>query len=221
MIRTGLLGGSFNPAHRTHRKISLAAMEALGLDEVWWLVSPGNPLKRAARDMAPLAARYGSALRMARRAPIRPTVIELDLRTRYTVDTLVRIVRRYPHRQFIWLMGSDNLEQFPQWRQWRRIARTVPIAVVVREGYDRPARAVRAMGWLRRFVRPAGQAQEWTHWRLPALVQLRFRPDPVSATRLRATNPGWHADYADMASRDRVTRRPIPMEDLCPVPPLP
>jgi nicotinate-nucleotide adenylyltransferase len=222
MTPTGLLGGSFNPAHRTHRKISLGAIRGLGLDEVWWLVSPGNPLKQGAQDMAPLSARYASASRMARRAPIRPTVIEARLHTRYTVDTLKMLVRRYPRRRFIWLMGSDNLEQFPRWRDWRGIARTVAIAVVVRQGYDRPTQAVRAMGWLRRFVRPAGQAQDWTHWRLPALVLLRFRPDPVSATRLRATNPRWHADFSNnKAPRDRVTRRALPMEDLCPVPPLP
>ena len=95
MIRTGLLGGSFNPAHQGHRRISLAALRALDLDEIWWLVSPGNPLKPA-KGMAPLAARLASARRMARRAPIRPTAIERELGTRYTVDTLAALVRRYP-----------------------------------------------------------------------------------------------------------------------------
>jgi nicotinate-nucleotide adenylyltransferase len=204
---TGLLGGSFNPAHRGHRRISLFALDALGLDEVWWLVSPGNPLKEGAGDMAPLAARLASARRMARRAPIRPTAIEAELGTRYTVDTLRQLVRRYPRRRFIWLMGADNLAQFHRWRDWRTIARIVPIAVIARPGYDRIAHAARAMGWLRRFVRPAGQVAYWTRWSPPALVLLRFRPDPSSATRLRARNPGWHSPYQHINQRDPVSRR--------------
>ena len=207
MNPTGLLGGSFNPAHHGHRRISLFALEALGLDEVWWLVSPGNPLKEGSGDMAPLAARLASARRMARRAPIRPTAIEARLGTRYTVDTLRALIRRYPRRRFIWLMGADNLGQFHQWREWRTIARIVPIAVIARPGYDRAAHAARAMGWLRRFVRPAGQVASWTKWSPPALVLLRFRPDPSSATRLRARNPCWHSPYQHVSQRDPVSRR--------------
>ncbi len=116
--RVGLLGGSFNPAHGGHRQISLAAARALNLDEVWWLVSPGNPLKPR-EGMAPLAARLGSAIAMARRARIVPTAIERELGTRYTVDTLRKLRRRYPRHRFIWLMGSDNLAQLHRWRDWR------------------------------------------------------------------------------------------------------
>lgn len=209
MITTGLLGGSFNPAHVAHRRISLSAIDALALDEVWWLVSPGNPLKDGATDMAPLAARLRSAQRMARRAPIRATAIETMLGTRYTVDTLRALVRRYPNRRFVWLMGADNLAQFHRWRDWRTIAATVTIAVIARPGYDGDARANRAMGWLRRFVRPAGQARNWTMWSPPALVLLRFPPETLSATRLRARSPGWHRDYPTPPPRDPVTRRPI------------
>lgn len=186
------MGGSFNPAHRGHRHISLEALAALGLDEVWWLVSPGNPLKEGRGDMAPLDKRLASARAMARLAPIRPSTLETRLGTRYTVDTLKRINRMYPRHQFIWLMGADNLAQFHQWRGWRRIAREVPIAVLTRPGYDDDARAGPAMSWLRRFVRPARHARQWTQWRLPALVLLRFRPDPTSATRIRAADPAWH-----------------------------
>ena len=193
--RIGLLGGSFNPAHKGHRRISLAAIDALDLDEVWWLVSPGNPLKPA-DGMAPLPARLASARRVARAARIRPTDIETRLGTRYTVDTLAALVRRYPRHRFIWLMGADNLGQFHRWREWRRIARTVPIAVVARPGYDAAALAAPAMGWLRRFQRPASQAKNWTEWSVPALVLLRFRPDPTSATQLRAADPAWHRRYA-------------------------
>ncbi|PAX08121.1 nicotinate-nucleotide adenylyltransferase [Sphingomonas lenta] len=192
MRRVGLLGGSFNPAHRGHRRITLGAIAKLDLDEAWWLVSPGNPLKAGASDMAPLAARLASARRMARRAPIRATAIETELRTRYTVDTIRKLKRRHPRTRFVWLMGADNLAQFHRWRDWRGLAREVAIAVVARPGYDGDALAGPAMGWLRRFRRPARQASQWTEWRLPALVLLRFRPDPTSATSLRAADPDWH-----------------------------
>lgn len=195
MKRIGLLGGSFNPAHKGHRAISLHAIRALDLDEVWWLVSPGNPLKPQ-EGMAPLAARLASARKMARHAAIRATAIETRLKTRYTADTLAKLPRLFPKTRFIWLMGADNLEQFHKWRSWRTIAREVPIAVIARPGYDGQARASPAMGWLRRYVRPAGQAKNWTSWRLPALVLLRFRPDPTSATSLRAADPAWHRRFA-------------------------
>jgi nicotinate-nucleotide adenylyltransferase len=193
--RVGLLGGSFNPAHHGHRGITLAAIRALRLDEVWWLVSPGNPLKPAA-GMAPFAARLASARRQARHAPIRASDLEARLGTRYTIDTARAIVRRYPRHRFVWLMGADNLAQFDQWKDWRGIARTLPIAVIARPGYDERAHAAPAMGWLRRFQRPARQAMDWTSWSVPALVMLRFRPDPTSATRIRAAHPAWYARRA-------------------------
>jgi nicotinate-nucleotide adenylyltransferase len=204
--RIGLLGGSFNPAHGGHRAISLFAIAALGLDEVWWLVSPGNPLKSAA-GMAPLGARLRSAQALARRAPIRVTAIERDLGTRYTVDSVHALIRRYPKHHFIWMMGADNLGQFARWRDWRGIARALPIAVIARPGYDGDAQAGPAMGWLRRFVRRADHAERWTDWRPPALVQLRFRPDPRSATAVRQAAPNWHLAHIGRPARDAVTRR--------------
>ena len=212
MIHTGLLGGSFNPAHRGHLHISREAMRRLGLDEIWWLVSPGNPLKPKA-GMAPFPARFASALTAARGHRIRPTAIEGALGTVYTVDTLAALTRLYPKRRFVWLMGADNLAQFHQWRDWRNIARTVPIAVVARPGYDAQALAAPAMGWLRRFVRPADQARHWTMWSLPSLVLLRVPPDQTSATALRAADPQWHENVMETfhaeALRDGVTRRPL------------
>ena len=205
MIPTGILGGSFNPAHGGHRAISLNAIDALGLDELWWLVSPGNPLKPKA-GMASLPARLGSAQRMARRSPIRATGIEAELGTRYTIDTLKKLVRRYPDRQFIWIMGADNLVQLPQWRDWRGIARLMPIAVIARPGYNDRAHARRAMGWLRRFVRPVDKKLHWTDWRPPALVFLRFSPDVRSATAIRQANPRWFERYEGRALRDPLTR---------------
>jgi nicotinate-nucleotide adenylyltransferase len=212
MIKTGLLGGSFNPAHRGHRQSSINAARALGLDEVWWLVSPGNPLKEP-DGMAPLECRFASAQAAARGLPIRVTAIERELGTRYTVDTLAALRRRFPERQFVWLMGADNLAQFHLWRDWRQIAATVPIAVVPRPGYDGPAHSARAMGWLRGFVRPTSQARQWTEWRPPALVLLKLPPDPTSATALRAAEPDWHQSpsntFNPKALRDGVTRRPL------------
>jgi nicotinate-nucleotide adenylyltransferase len=210
--RIGLLGGSFNPAHAGHRRISLHAIRTLGLDEVWWLVSPGNPLKPS-EGMAPFAVRLASARAMARHAPIRVSDLEARLRTRFTADTLARLPRLYPKHRFVWLMGADNLAQFDRWARWRDIARQVPIAVIARPGYDAGARASPAMGWLRRAVRPAGQAKKWTRWRLPALVRLRFRPDPTSATRLRAADPAWHRHFMNAA--------PIPISVSSVPPPLP
>jgi nicotinate-nucleotide adenylyltransferase len=212
MMRIGLLGGSFNPAHQGHRRLSLGALDALGLDEIWWLVSPGNPLKEK-KGMAPLGARFASARMAARRAPIKVTAIERELDSVYTVDTIEGLIRLYPENRFIWLMGADNLAQFHLWRDWRRIAALVPIAVVGRPGYDGAALTAPAMGWLRRFVRSAAMARNWTQWRTPALVQLQLPPDPTSATAIRAADPDWHEtamkSLYHQAFRDGVTRRPI------------
>jgi nicotinate-nucleotide adenylyltransferase len=192
MARIGLLGGSFNPAHTGHRAISLNALDALGLDEVWWLVSPGNPLKEGAKDMASFEARLASARRMARRAPIRVSDFEEREGTRFSVDTVKRLKQRFPKNSYIWLMGADNLRHFHHWRDWRGLAREVPIAVIRRPGYDRHALAVRAMGWLGRFVRPPNQAKCWTEWSAPAILLLRLPRDPTSATAIRAHSPDWH-----------------------------
>ncbi len=146
--------------------------------------------------MAPFAARLASAEAMAHDAPIRASDIETDLGTRYTVDTLRAIAARYPNDRFVWLMGADNLAQFDQWHDWRGIADTVPIAVIARPDYDDYALAAPAMGWLRRFQRPVRQAKDWTTWSVPALVLLRFRPDPTSATQLRAADPAWYRRYS-------------------------
>jgi nicotinate-nucleotide adenylyltransferase len=214
----GLLGGSFNPAHAAHRRISLYALAALGLDEVWWLVSPGNVLKPV-EGMAGLTTRVAAARRVARRAPIRVSAIEAEMGTRYTVDTLARLQRRFPKIRFIWLMGADNLAQFHRWRDWRRIARLMPIAVIARPGYDAAAVASPAMVWLRRWRRRLGQGRPGKGWLgegclatrrdTPALFQLRFDPDPLSATAIRAADPDWHRRIPVLAPRDMLTFRPV------------
>lgn len=215
-LKTGLLGGSFNPAHGGHRRISLFAMEALGLDEVWWLVSPGNPLKPK-RGMASLQARYRSAVTMARRAPIQVTAIERELGTRYTVDTLRGITRRYSKRDFIWLMGSDNLAGFHRWKSWRQIARTMPIATIARPGYDAAAIASPAMAWLRPHKVSPELFRTRDDWSAPALIMMRFDPDPRSATAIRRADPDWARAIGKAPLRDQVTHRSIPAspEALC------
>ena len=211
-VLTGLLGGSFNPAHGGHRRITLFAVDALGLDEAWWLVSPGNPLKPQ-DDMGSLKARLRSAERMSRRAPIIPTAIELELNTRYTVETLAKLVRRYPKRRFIWLMGADNLAQFHRWKGWRKIAQTMPIAVIARPGYDAAAMTSPAMAWFRRYRVSAASIRKRGQWSAPALVFLRFDPDHRSATAIRRAHAGWaeHQLGRDRNApvRDRLTFRSI------------
>ena len=209
MARIGLLGGSFNPAHRGHRHISLEAMRALGLDEVWWLVSPGNPLKEGARDMAPFGARLASARRMARRARIRASDFECVAGTRYTIDTVRALKRRFPEHRFIWLLGGDTLPNFHKWRDWRGLAAEVPIAVIRRPGYDSSAHAARAMGWLRRLVRPSSQAKQWTEWSAPAIIFLRLPPDATSATAIRAQIPNWHRRLPQARTRSLLTGLPL------------
>ncbi|WP_298470696.1 nicotinate-nucleotide adenylyltransferase [uncultured Erythrobacter sp.] len=211
--RTGLLGGSFNPAHGGHRRITRFAMDALGLDESWWLVSPGNPLKPKS-GMAPLSARLMSAEAQARRAPIVPTAIELQLDTRFTVDTLRKLKRRYPKREFVWLMGSDNLVQFHRWKHWRAIARTMPIAVIARPGYNADAMTSPAMAWLRRYRVSAASFRKRGQWSAPALVFMRFDPDARSATAIRRDHADWASQYRNTSVRDRLTFRQIqPRED--------
>jgi nicotinate-nucleotide adenylyltransferase len=206
---TGLLGGSFNPAHGAHRRISLFAMDALGLDEVWWLVSPGNPLKPE-EGMASLAARVRAAIAEARGAPIRVTALERELGTRYTIDTLRALKRRYRGRRFVWLMGADNLAQLHLWKDWRNIAREMPIAVIARPGYDRRALASPAMAWMRRFRLPVACLKNRTEWSAPALIELRFDPDPRSATAMRQADPDWARRFTGPPPRDAVTHSLIP-----------
>ena len=194
MARIGILGGSFNPAHGGHRHISMEAIRRLRLDQVWWLVSPQNPLK-SKRGMAPLSARLAHSKQVARHPRIEVTALEVDLGTQYTVDTAETLVKRYPQHDFIWLMGADNLDQLHRWKDWRRLAKTLPIAVMARPDYIGAARRSQAMGWLRRFMKKPNRARKWTEWRLPAITFLRIPLDTQSATAIRARNPDWAHAY--------------------------
>lgn len=184
--RVGLLGGSFNPAHAGHLYISEQALKRLGLDEVWWLVSPQNPLK-SEKGMADYEKRLQAAEKVAARNPrIHVSDAEAQLGTRFTADTLTRLSDIRGQHRFVWLMGADNLLQIHRWRDWSRIFRIVPVAVFGRPGYS--LRAISSVA-ARRFARdrwPQGAAKRLADADLPAWVFLKIREHPLSATRIRA-----------------------------------
>jgi nicotinate-nucleotide adenylyltransferase len=184
--RIGLLGGSFNPAHGGHLHISLLALQRLDLDEVWWLVSPQNPLKPA-QGMAPFAKRLAAAETLAKGHPrIKISAIEDGLGTIFTADTIAALQRRFPQTRFVWLMGGDNLTQLPRWRRWTEIVEAVPIAV-----FDRPRTALTALAGkaAQRYARarlPADAARRLAEIEPPAWTFFHARLDPRSATEIRA-----------------------------------
>jgi len=153
----GLLGGSFDPPHAGHVHITRAALQRFGLDRVWWLVSPGNPLK--ARGPAPLAQRMAAARALMRHPRVSVTDIEARLGTRYTAQTLAALGARYPGVRFVWLMGADNLVQFHRWQDWRSIMQTVPVGVLARPGAGFAARGAKAARVYRRSLLPAHAAR--------------------------------------------------------------
>jgi nicotinate-nucleotide adenylyltransferase len=141
--RIGLLGGSFNPAHEGHLHISRIALSRLRLDQVWWLVSPQNPLK-SSTDLASLKKRVERAGKIANDPRIVVSDLEVELGTRYTIDTVTALKRRFPNHRFVWLMGGDNFLQLPQWKNWRGLMRRIAVAVVARPGFTMRARVGRA-----------------------------------------------------------------------------
>lgn len=184
-MRIGLLGGSFNPAHEGHLHVARTALRMLRLDQVWLLVSPGNPLK-GKTGMAPLSDRLATARLFADGRRIVATALEADFGTSRTADTLVQLRRRFPRAQFVWLMGADNLAQFPRWYHWKHITRAVPMAVLPRPGDNRRALAGQAAHVLRRHRVKACRATRLPGCRPPAWAWLPVRENPLSATELRA-----------------------------------
>jgi nicotinate-nucleotide adenylyltransferase len=176
----GLLGGSFNPAHGGHLYVSLTALRRLKLDYVWWLVSPGNPLKDG-RDMAPFDKRLAGARKIARHPRLIVSDIERQLGTRYTIDTVTALQRRFPEVRFVWLMGSDNLENFHHWRSWRAIAARLPLVVVQRPG---SILAASHAAPIRRYGKTRALKAS------PAILVLDGARNPESATRLRGLGAG-------------------------------
>lgn len=180
----GLLGGSFNPAHAGHRHIAELALARLGLDQVWLLVSPGNPLKPR-QGMAPLAERLSGAAAIGDGRRVIATSIESALGTRYSIDTLRMLRQRFPRVDFIWIMGADLLIQLPKWRRWREIAHDLPIVVLPRPGYTLPALAGQAARRLRQSRRPAHEARVLSRARC-GWVFLPTSENATSATAIRA-----------------------------------
>jgi len=184
-MRVGLLGGSFNPAHAGHRHVADLARSRLRLDQVWLLVSPGNPLKPRS-GMAPLSERLAGARAIAGGRRLIATGIEAALGTRYTVDTLSMLRRRFPRTQFVWIMGADILEQFPRWRRWIEIAGQLSFVVLPRPSYNHRALAGLAARRLRSSRRPASQAA-LLPGSAPGWVFLPAPQIAISATAIRAS----------------------------------
>lgn len=186
--RIGLLGGSFNPAHEGHRHISLEALRRLGLDEVWWLVSPQNPLK-SDDGMEPLPTRVARARQLARHPRIRVDAPELLLGTRYTLDTVRALRRLYPRAKFVWIMGADILPQLVHWLGWRDLFAAIPIAAFARPGWSYPALASAAPRAFARYRLAAGQERRLASCEPPAWCFIPSRLDSHSATAIRAVRP--------------------------------
>jgi nicotinate-nucleotide adenylyltransferase len=192
-MRIGLLGGSFDPPHEAHRAISLFALKRLKLDRVWWLVTPGNPLKTD-RKPHDLAERMAAAQRVAHDPRIDITCLESVIGTRYTADTIRYLRRRASGLRFVWIMGADNLAQFHRWHDWRRIASEVPIAVI-----DRPPQSFRALASpaaqaLARYRLPENQAARLAEQHKPAWVFLTGMKLRLSSTGLRNQDGSWRTN---------------------------
>lgn len=180
----GLLGGSFDPPHAGHVHITQEALKRFGLYEVWWLVSPGNPLK--ARGPAPLARRMAAAEHLLRGHPrVVVTDIEAKIGTRYTAETITELTALYRGTRFVWLMGADNLAQFHRWDRWQQIIETVPLGVLARPGDRIPARTSKAAQLYRRYRVRKRDAFGLAGFQAPAwaFVNVPMRGESSSAIR--------------------------------------
>ena len=184
--KIGLLGGSFNPPHDAHVAISETARARLGLDAVWWMVSPGNPLK-SHDELAPQPERIALCEAIAPQAWIKVTGFEADLATAYTAATVAFLKRRLPDRSFVWLMGADNLVTFDQWQDWRLIANSLPIAVVDRPGLHLAAMSAPAAQSLRQSFVPERLAATLPNRKPPAWTLLTGQLSDLSSTAIRET----------------------------------
>ncbi|KXV58443.1 nicotinate-nucleotide adenylyltransferase [Acetobacter tropicalis] len=182
--RIGLLGGSFNPAHEGHLAIARRALRALRLDQVWFMVSPGNPLK-ATSGMAPFVQRLQSVARLVDGHKLVATDIEARLGTRYTVDTIRKLQMRFPHARFVWLTGADGLASLPRWKGWRQLVRCVPLAVMPRPGQNNRALHGAAGHYMAHWRIPARRAALLADLPPPVWTFLPGRQNGISATSIR------------------------------------
>src|SRR5947209_759509 len=181
----GLLGGSFNPPHDGHLLASHLALTRARLDRLWWLATPGNPLKSTA-DLAALRARLAAARELVEDRRIAVTGFESEIGSRYTADTLRYLSQRAAAARFVWIMGADNLAQFHRWRDWRQIARAAPMLVVDRPGSSFAALSSRAAQALKRWRRPESEAAGIGDMAAPAWIFLHGPRSGASSTALRA-----------------------------------
>jgi nicotinate-nucleotide adenylyltransferase len=188
-MRIGLFGGTFDPPHSAHRDASLLAMKRLKLDRIWWLVTPGNPLKDT-RGLQPLEKRIAAARALTHHPRIDVTGLEAVINTRYTYDTLEFLKHRCRGVKFVWVMGADNLRSFSRWQNWRGIADLMPMAVVDRMGSSLYAIGSRAPEALRRYRVPEQEAVALADRKPPAWVYLHGLKSPLSSTALRALRKG-------------------------------
>ncbi|HEX5507458.1 MAG TPA: nicotinate-nucleotide adenylyltransferase [Pseudolabrys sp.] len=188
----GLFGGTFDPPHEAHVSATLLAMKRLSLDRVWWLVTPGNPLK-STRGLASLETRIAAARALTRDTRIDISGLEAVIKTRYTYDTIKWLVRRCPGIRFVWIMGADNLRSFHRWQRWRDIASMVPIAVVDRLGPSLYASAGIAGQALSRFRLPESAARSLANRKPPAWIYLHGLKSPLSSTALRELRRNRHS----------------------------
>ncbi|MEZ5855673.1 MAG: nicotinate-nucleotide adenylyltransferase [Hyphomicrobiaceae bacterium] len=201
--RIGLMGGSFNPPHLAHRAIALVALKRLGLDQVWWLVTPGNPLKGRG-DLAPLEERMALSRAMAQDRRIVPTAFEADLPSRFTVATLAHLKLRHPGVRFVWTMGADCLAEFHRWQQWREIFQTMPIAVVDRPGWRLKALASPAAQAFARCRIPEQEARRLVLQGPPAWTMLSGPLLAVSSTEIRSSRKRGGAGGGGAASPQKA-----------------
>jgi nicotinate-nucleotide adenylyltransferase len=180
----GLFGGSFNPPHQGHRLVTLTALRRLGLDRIWWMVTPGNPLKDI-RQLPPLSERMAACRNLMPEPTIEITGFEKEIGTRYTLDTLRYLKRRCPTIRFVWIMGADNLIQFHRWQGWREIARLMPIAVVDRPRSTLKATASRAGQSLAACRKPENTTPSLKWSKPPAWTFIHGRRSMLSSSALR------------------------------------
>lgn len=179
----GLLGGSFDPPHAAHVHISQQALKRFGLDRLWWLVSPGNPLKADAP--APLDARIAQARALISDPRIKVTGLEATLGTRYTAQTIARLRAFYPGVRFVWIMGADNLRQFHRWKDWQQIMDNVPVGVLARPGDRMGGRTARAANIYQGARLPTHNAGLLGRSDAPAWVLVNIPMMDLSSTQLR------------------------------------
>jgi len=184
-LRIGLFGGTFDPPHQAHLAASLLAMKRLRLDRVWWLVTPGNPLKDT-RGLQPLEQRIAAARALTSHPRIDVTGLEAVINTRYTYETLLFLRRRCPGARFVWIMGADNLRSFSRWQNWQGIVALMPIAVVDRVGPSLYANGSIAAQAFARFRIPEQDAASLADRKPPAWVYLHGLKSALSSTALRA-----------------------------------